>query len=226
MKQIAENVWTLRYPLPVLGHDFGRNVSVVRLHDGRLVIHSTAPFTALDVAAIRGLGNPGWILDATLFHDSFARQGCRAFERLPYLAPPGGKTVAEAPTRPLTPPPPEWSGELDVFPLAGMPQVREHVMYHRPSRTLIVCDFFFNLGPRPATFTESVWRFVMRLRNGIGMSAFFRFLIRDRAAFVESLRPILALDFERIIVGHGDIIEDNAKEVFVRELAARGLTPG
>ncbi|HEY0369499.1 MAG TPA: hypothetical protein VGC85_07875, partial [Chthoniobacterales bacterium] len=68
-------------------------------------------------------------------------------------------------------------------------------------------------------------KYIMRLRNGIGMSFFFRFMIKDRAAFIESVRPILSLDFDRIVVGHGDVIERDAKQIFMRELRARDLAP-
>ncbi len=44
------------------------------------------------------------------------------------------------------------------------------------------------------------------------MSLFFRLMIKDRAAFEESLRPVLRWDFDRIIVGHGEIIVFGAKE--------------
>src|SRR5215210_5101633 len=225
MEQIAENIWLLRYPLPVLGQDFGRTVTVVRLTSGKLVIHSTAPFAAADIQSIRQVGEPAWLLDATLFHDSFAKEGCRAFERLPYLAPSGFRTVAEVQTRPLIPPPSEWNGELEVVALAGMPKVQEHVLFHRSSRTLIVCDLFFNFGQISSGGMRFFVRHVMRLRNGIGMSFFFRLMIRDRAAFRESLRPILAWDFARLVVGHGKMIEEDAQKVFREELAARNLLP-
>jgi hypothetical protein len=225
MEQIAENIWTLRYPLPLLGSNLGRTVTVVRLTSGKLVIHSSAPFTAQDIQAIRGLGEPGWLLDATLFHDTYAKEGCRSFERVAYLAPVGFREVAEVQTRPLSLPPEEWRDQLDVFPLADMPKVREHVMYHRASRTLIVCDLFFHFGPHISTPLRLLVKYIMRLRNGIGMSFFFRLMIKDRAAFIESLRPIVSLDFERIIVGHGDAIERDAKEIFMRELHARRLAP-
>src|SRR4051812_35842567 len=146
MKQVAENIWLLRYPLPILGNNFGRSVTIIWLGSGKLVIHSTAPFAAQDIDSIRQLGEPGWLLDATLFHDTFAKEGCCAFERVPYLAPPAFSEITEVQTRPLHPPPAEWRAELEVFPLAGMPKVREHVIYHRPSRTPIVCDFFFSFG--------------------------------------------------------------------------------
>lgn len=39
-RQIAADVAVLRFPLRALGIDFGRNVTLLRLRDGRLVIHS------------------------------------------------------------------------------------------------------------------------------------------------------------------------------------------
>lgn len=225
MQQVAGNVWTLQYPLPVLGTHLGRTVTVVRLQSGKLVIHSTAPFAPSDIAAIRELGEPGWLLDATLFHDSFAKEGRRAFPDIPYLAPSGFQAVAGVETSNLTPAPPEWAGQLEVVPLPGMPKVREHVFFHRPSRTLIVCDFFFNMGGATSSWTRFFTRYVMRLRHGVGMSFFFRVMLRDRDAFREGARRICEWDFERIIVGHGEPIAREAKEVFQRELQARDLAP-
>lgn len=59
LKQVAENVWTLRYALPILGHDLGRTVTVIRLASGKLVIHSTAPFTASDIRPFESSGSRG-----------------------------------------------------------------------------------------------------------------------------------------------------------------------
>jgi hypothetical protein len=225
LKPVAENIWTLRYPLPLLGNEFGRVVTLMRLASGKVVIHSTGPFTAEDITAIRELGEPGWLLDATLFHDSFAKEGCRAFERVPYLAPAGFQNVSDVQTRALFPAPPEWSDELEVFPLAGMPKVQEHVLFHGPSRTLIVCDFLFNFWGSSSAWTRFFFRYFMQLQNGVGMSFFFRMMIKDRAAFRESVRPILACEFERIIVGHGEIIAHDAKRILCEELEVRNLLP-
>jgi len=223
VQQLAENVWILKYPLKLLGFDGGRTVTVVRLQSGKLVIHSTAPFTDEDVSQIHALGEPAWMLDATLFHDTFAAEGRNAFPAVRYLAPPGFAPRSGIATEPLTPPPPEWAGELEVLPLAGM-KAHEHFVFHRPSRTLIVCDCLFNFGR-----SRSPWaRFVVRLiglKNGIGMSAFFRLMIRDRAAFKKSIAAALEWDFERIVVGHGEIIATDGRRIFLRELEARDLAP-
>ncbi len=98
---VAENIWVIKYPLTLLGLEFGRTVTLVRLASGEMVIHSTAPFTASDIAAIRRVGEPAWLLDATLFHDSFAQEGQRAFSELPYLAPQGFSKVSAVNTSPL-----------------------------------------------------------------------------------------------------------------------------
>ena len=81
---LAENLWLLAYPLKMLGADLRRNVTLIRLRSGKVVIHSSAPFSAEDVAAIRALGEPGWLLDGILRHDTFAQEGRAAFPGIPY----------------------------------------------------------------------------------------------------------------------------------------------
>ena len=62
MRKLAENLWLLEYPLSVLGTRHGRNVTVIRLRDGRLILHSMAPFSEADLGEIRGLGEPAWLV--------------------------------------------------------------------------------------------------------------------------------------------------------------------
>ncbi len=224
MQQLGENVWILKYPLKLLGLDAGRTVTLIRLRSGQLVIHSTAPFADEDVAKIRGLGPPGWMLDATLFHDSFAAEGKQAFPDAKYLTPPGFAPRSGISSEPLWPAPSEWNGELDVLPLAGT-RVGEHFVYHRLSRTLIVCDCLFNFGRRHSLWQRFVVRWLMGLKDGIGMSMFFRLMIRDRAAFKKSIASTLEWEFERIVVGHGEIIATDARGIFRREMEARDLAP-
>ncbi len=200
----------------------GRNVTVIRLRDGRLVIHSTAPFAPEDVAAVKALGEPAWLVDATLFHDSFAKEGRRAFAELPYLAPPGFSKVSGVATEELEPAPAAWADELDVLRLDGV-RANEHVFFHRASRTLIVCDLFFNFGPSASAWTRWSARHMMRLRDGAGMSVLFRTMIRDRIAFARSLRRMMAWDFERMIVGHGDVVPSDARRVVAGHCARAGF---
>lgn len=223
IEPVAENLWVLRYSLPLLGTNPGRTVTVIRLPSGKLVIHSTAPFAATDVAAIRALGEPGWLVEATNVHDTFAKPGHEAFPNVPYFAPPGfSRFVVGIPTQSLEAPPPEWAGILDVLPLGGVPKVREHAFFHRPSRTLIVADLLFNVGPGASAWTRFLLRWVAGLKVGVpGVSRIFHKLaIRDPAALRASLEKVLAWDFDRVIVGHGDIIPTGGKRRLTQALAA------
>jgi hypothetical protein len=52
-RQLADDVALISFPWRVLGIDFKRNVALLRLADGRVVVHSTAPFTQQDIVAIK-----------------------------------------------------------------------------------------------------------------------------------------------------------------------------
>jgi hypothetical protein len=223
--QIAENLWVLRYPLRLLAVEIGRTVTVIRLASGKVILHSTAPFTADDLAAIGAAGEIGWLVDVSNFHDSLAKQGRAALPDVPYLAPEGFSKYSGVDTEPLSPPPEQWASDLEVLEVAGMPRVREHVMFHRPSGTLIVADLLFNFGRGGSLWTRLFARYVMRLKNFIGMSPFFRLMIRDRQAFRRSMATMMAWDFDRVIVAHGGMIERGGKARLREVLTAAGLEP-
>src|SRR5438067_13030941 len=105
----------MSFPWRAFGIDFERNVSLLRLRDGRVAIHSSAPFTAEDVAAIRRFGEPAWLVDATLMHDTFAKDGRAAFPDLPYLAPNGFARVRGYPMVSLDSPLLDWNDVVVIF---------------------------------------------------------------------------------------------------------------
>ncbi len=229
LDEVANDLWVLRFPLALLGTQMGRTVTVMRLSSGHLIVHSTAPFTPADITAIHALGRPAWLVDATLFHDTFARHGQAAFPDIPYFTPsgfrrPAGRASAISPETPsLTSPPTAWAGEVDVLQLHGMPKVREHVFLHRATRTLVVADLLFNFGPRSSAWTRWFFRWPGGIRQFPGMSRLFRASIRDRAAFARSIESVMQWDFDRLIVGHGEIIECGAKAKLKAALAAQGF---
>ena len=201
----------------------GRVVSVMRLESGRTVIHSTANFASEHLSEIRELGDPGWLVEATNFHDTCAKAGRSAFPEIPYLVPPGFGGAFELDATPISEPPSEWGDELSVIEIGGMPKIREHAFFHRPSKTLVLADLCFNLPPEAGRWTHGFLRVASGIRKYPGMSRLFRFHIKDRAAFVESMQKIASLDIERIVVAHGDPLVDNAKSKFLDVLASNGF---
>jgi hypothetical protein len=222
-RQLADDVALISLPWHALGIDFKRNVTLLRLRDGRLIVHSTARFSDQDMAAIRRFGQPAWLLDATLMHDTFAKDGRKAFPDLPYFAPEGFGTDSGIPTRTLCPAPADWAEEIEVVRLDGV-RSKEHALFHRPLRTLVVADLFFSFPKDTQGWPRFFVRHLMRLPQLFGISAFFRlFMLRDKAAFKNSLNALLALDFERLVVAHSEPIEKDAKRVVEEALSNHPL---
>lgn len=213
----------MSFPFRVFGIDFKRNVTLLRLRDGRVVVHSTARFGEEDVAAIRAFGEPAWLVDATLLHDTFAKEGRAAFMSLPYLAPSGFKEVSGVATEPLEAPPSDWAGQIEVLKLEGTKKI-EHAFFHRSSRTLVVADMFFSFGPETGGWARFFARRVMGLSASLfGVSRFFRFLISDKEAFARSLRKMLDWDFDRVVVAHRDPLVAAGKPAVERALRELGI---
>ena len=228
-RQIADDVVVMSFPLRFFGIDFKRNVTLLRLSDGRVIIHSTAPFTGEDLQAIRAFGEPAWLVEATLLHETFAKEGRSALPELRYLAPKGFTQVSGVPTEPLDPPPTEWAGEIEVLKIDGT-RKSEHVFFHRRSRTLVVADLFFSFPAETQGWAGFFARRIMGLppitqvrgQNSevrlFGVSRFFRMLINDRLAFERSIGKMLELDFERVVVAHHEPLETAAKPIVARAL--------
>ena len=223
MIPLAENLWLLSYPLKLLGVDLGRKVTILRLKSARLIVHSTGPITDHDVAAIKELGQPGWLVDVMLRHDTFSREALTAFPGVPYLGPEGFADVVEYPTQPLLPPPAEWAGEVEVLELQGVPSMRETVMLHVPSRTLIVADLAMNFPNDQPAWQELLLKLAVGKHHAPGISRSFKVLVRDETALKKSIAVMMAWDFDRLIVGHGEPILRGAKARLAQALTEASL---
>lgn len=213
LRVVAPNIWSLIFPLKMLGADLRRTVTIIRLASGRLVIHSTAPFTSENIAEIQNLGTPGWLVDTLLRHDTFAEEGRKAFPNIPYLAPEGFSAELSFQTLPLLPAPPEWNEELRVQEIQGAPEFGEYVVLHIPTRTLIVTDLLVNFPDSGHLWSDLLLRLAtVHGHHDPGMTRPFHKAVKDLPAFRASLESILTWDFDRIIVGHGDVIEEGGKE--------------
>lgn len=198
-------------------------VTIIRLRSGELVIHSTGPFTQEDVGAISALGKPGWLMDVMLRHDTFSKRGREAFPGLPFLAPAGFSQLVGFPTEPLVPPPVAWGNELEVLRLEGVPSMEEHAVFHRPSRTLIVADLLFNFGSNVSAWTRFLVLCAVGTKHHPGMPRPFRMAVKDKAAFERSVRALMQWDFDRIIVGHGEIVGTGGKRQLGEALKRAGF---
>ncbi len=212
MTRLADDIWLFPYRLTALGVNIGRNVTVIRLKSGQLVIHSTAPFTAADTAEMRGLGEPGWLVEGMVDHDTFSAAGRKAFPEIPFLAPEGFQKRVKFPIESLDAPPAEWLPELEVIRIDGAPRMAECVFFHHPSGTLVVCDLVFHFPDPSSLWARLLLTMVLGRETAPGFSRRVKMAINDRDAFGASLEKVLALPIQRIVPGHGEVLEKDARE--------------
>jgi hypothetical protein len=224
LQSIDTDLWLMDYPLRMLGLNMHRVVTIVRLASGKLIIHSTAPFSTLEADVIRELGRPEWLVDVLLRHDTFAAEGHEAFPGISYLAPEGFSKDLPFPTGLLLSPPAEWKGEIEVAPIEGAPSFGEIVMLHQPSRTLIVGDLIVNFNG-----VQGWWaKFLSKAasvggRYEPGFTKPFKSAIENPGAFSDSVNRVLEWDFDRIIVGHGTLVATGGKQKLRGTLQAAGV---
>lgn len=210
---IATDLWVARRPLKLVVGDIGARMTVVRLQDGSLFVHSPVRLDEGTRRALDALGPVGCIVAPNKVHHLFVADYLTAYPQAAAYAAPGLPEKRRdlhfhgvLDDRAL----PQWQSDLDQHLFRGAPAVSEVVFFHGATRTLILTDLAFNA---PATATGArVFHWLVGARGRFGPHRFMRLLIRDRNAARQSLARVLQWDFDRIIVSHGDVLETGGRE--------------
>jgi hypothetical protein len=214
LRPLAQDLWIADRPQRFYGLEVGTRMTVIRLADGSLLLHSPV---ALDTELRReldALGPVRYAVAPNRVHHLYAGKVAEAYPGARLWVGPGlekkrpdlvfeGILGDEAPA--------EWKGQVDQTFFRGRPYENEVVFFHRASRTLILCDLAFNFGPRAAAPTRLLMR-LLRSYGRFGPSMLDPLLIRDRVAARQSLTRILGWDFDRVVVAHGDVLESGGGE--------------
>lgn len=214
MKQLAPDIWIAEAPQTFGGIEVGARMTVIRLADGGLLLHSPVHLTDLLRIELERLGRPCWAVAPNRFHHLYVGEYIAAYPELQLHVAPGLESKRpdlhhaailgdEAP--------PAWRGQIDQAVIHGYPLLNEVVFHHRASRTLVVSDLVFHIGPESPLATRLVF-WLMRGYGRPGPSVAERVLMRDREAAKESLRRVLSWDFDRLILAHGRILESGGRE--------------
>lgn len=214
LNQLHADLWEFNAPMVVLGMHLGHRMTVARLADGSLWLHSPVAYSDELAAALHTLGPVGHIVAPNYMHDTYLEGWIPRYPAARFHAPKGfGKVFPAFPATDVLGQhaSPAWAGVIDQLVLQGARRLHEVVFLHRPSRSLIVADLAFNLGP------DMPWlsRVLLRL-NGcychFGPSRMVKAVINNRAALRRSLDELLTWEFDRIIVGHGGNLTSSPKE--------------
>jgi Domain of unknown function (DUF4336) len=226
LHEIAPDLWVAEERLRYLGFEMGRRMTVIRLAGGALLVHSPVSLSAQLRGELAKLGDVRVVLPASILHGHLYMEQYRdAYPRARLFGVPG--LEHKRPDLRFdgmlgVSPEPEWRDDLDQKGFEGHRVagrvLNEVELLHRKTRTLIAGDLCFNIGPEwPLRTRLLAWG--PRMRPRLGPSVAFRLGIRDREAARRSVERILEWDFDRILPGHGEIVETGGKDKFTRDFA-------
>lgn len=222
--QHAEGLWSVAAPNRFLGLELGTRMTVIRLPGGALWLHSVVAIDDLLADKIEALGPVRHIVLPNLYHHLYAADAIERWSAAKTFGPaamrrkrPELRIDAELTETPDS----TWCGELTPVHIDGS-MLDETVFVHGPTRTLITADLVENFDTSPDLVTR-LYLWAAGLQGRVGWSRFLRRVYRDRPAAGRSLDRLLALDFDRVVLGHGRVLEYGGRAA-VRE-AYRWLEP-
>ncbi len=212
-------IWLKEYPIRYAGCRFNARMTVIRLDDGRLFLHSPCQIDAGTKAEIAALGPVAFIIAPGDYHYLYVESAQDAFPDAETLICPGveRKRPEISYTRMLDDEPdPALAEEFDQVLMRGSRFIREVAFFHRATKNLILVDLIENNGDDTAKVNLLMrfwWKFVFRMWNRPKPAPEYQLGWKDKAAARRSFERILEWDFNKIIIAHGDLIEEDARQI-------------
>ncbi|MFO0748013.1 MAG: DUF4336 domain-containing protein [Myxococcota bacterium] len=215
---VPDALWLREYLVRLGGAQFNARMTVIKILSGEILVHSPCAFDDSLAAEVAALGRVAAIIAPGNLHWLHVRSCQQSFpDAVTYICP-GVEKRAKGLTFDFVlgdEAPRLWNGELSQVALQGTRVMREVAFFHGASRTLILVDLVENFTPA----TRGTNLFLRILSRALGMwnrpspAPEYRFAWGDKARVREGMERILAWNFERVILSHGDVITRDARQI-------------
>lgn len=214
---VAPGLWALDSHFRSMGRKGSLRMIIVQTASG-LLLYSPVALTSAHVEQIARLGDVAAIVAPNLYHHLYLRPCLALYPRAAVHVPEGlvekigpiDRAQVIGPDTVL-----DESGDLACFTFRGH-VIRETVLYHRPSRTLITADLIYHYT-KDQFLGERVMFWLMGCYGKPEIAFYHHFAIRSRSSVRDLIDTVSAWDVRRIVMCHGRIYEGaDAGEVFTR----------
>src|SRR5215472_8459418 len=222
-RNVAPDLWLAERPfkLPYVRVDIGTRMTIIRLLQGGLLVHSPVKLDAELRRSIDALGETWAIVAPNRLHHLFIQDYIASYPEARLYAAPGlpekrpdlrfDDILSDTPQA-------EWRGQVEQHLFRCAPPLNEVVFLHPATRTLILTDLAFNI-PKEAAKRWPLFYWLWDVGH-FGPHRFVRLRgIRDRQAARGSVEKILSWNFDRIIVSHGEVLETDGHNHFAEAFA-------
>jgi len=193
---------------------FPARMTVLALEGGKLALISPIPIDEALASRLRALGEVSFLIAPNLLHHLYLGPASERYPHARVLAPRrlsakrSDLRIDGALEDGL---PPELAKAVEAVKLDGTPALDEFIFHHRATHSLIVTDLVFNIT-RPQGLMAHVVLFAVGCYGRLGQSRAVRFMVKDRAAASASAQRILDFRFDTLVVAHGEIVREGARE--------------
>jgi hypothetical protein len=222
---VDDKIWTLDRPVWFSGVRMRARMTVLRLDDGGLLLHTPAPLTDALLEQLRALGPVRWLVVPNCFHPLGTPAAAAHFPEAQVVGPASALARNKALKLHVEIHDPRFGAEvpeLEVLPLLGVPFLDETVLYHRPTQTLLGADIVL------CARAEDHWTFRWAGRmtgcyERVRVPPDVKRKIPDKAAAARSIRAMLERPARRLIVGHADVIEEGCHDRLAQAWRLEGV---
>lgn len=218
--QHHDALWTLTHPFRLGLIELGTRTTIIALDNQEVLLHSPGPLTVEQFEAVSSLGKVAQVVAPNSMHYLFFESTLKHFpEAQGWVSPALGQKVPRLQGyAPLNSTPP-FTAQLRPLEVQGLGNLGEFVFHHPASSSLIVTDLVFHILQSPSAFTRAF----MRLNGAYGRfgpTRIFRHLVmKERHRLKHSVTEILDLQFQRVVMAHGEVLEQGGKDALARAFA-------
>ena len=216
LKSIAPNIWFAERPfkLPFILGDIGCRMTIIRLADRGLFLHSPVPLEVDIRSTLDEIGPVRAIVAPSRAHHLFVGDYVKAYTAAKLHSAPGlpeKRKDLNFDSILGNDADPYWQGQIEQHLFGGAPLLNEVVFFHPASCTVIFTDLIFNVPAEEAP-RALLFNWLTGAAGHFGPHRLIRRMISDRSAARISVERILQWDFDRVIVSHGNILESGGHD--------------
>ena len=205
---VPNRIWHAQQRLHFGPIEIQTRMTVIRLRDGALWVHSPIDPTPSLVAELSSLGDVRYVLAPNRTHHLFFRRFLKSFPQATGFVAPGlAKKVNDLSQYAVIPTPGPWRDELRSWFIDGLPVLSETVWFHEDTGTLLLTDLLFSFGTNNTGLAKLVAK-LLGVYDRLGMSLTMKLMTKDKQALRRSIEPLLLLPIQRVVLAHDQVIHE------------------
>ena len=212
-------VWHAQQPLKFGPISLTTRMTVVRLRDGSLWVHSPIFPTQELIDELQKLGAVRYVVAPNKTHHLFFLEFLNAHPPAQGFIAAGLESKRPDLSRfPHASREAPWGPEIEGFFIEGLPILNETVWFHSDTGTLILTDLLFCFSEATRGVTGLVAK-LLGVHGKLRMSRTMKLSTKDKQALARSVLPLLSLPVQRVIVAHDQIIDEQPVQKLVQAFA-------